>query len=432
MEKEQLKQAVLNSIEENKERLIEIGNWLYANPEPGFREEKTAGCVKKVLEDCGLSVRDHVAYTGVKATAKGKSHHINLALMGELDSLIMPRHPKADPVTGACHGCGHHAQLTTILGVAMGLVETGLLQHLDGDLTFIGVPAEEVVEQDYRNELREVGKIRFLSGKQEMLALGEFQDVDIVFCSHIMGQTEQPHSWVGHSWNGVIHKTVRFTGKAAHAGLAPEKGINALQAAICGLNNLNGLRERFRDDDHVRVHYIFTKGGDSANVVPDDVRLEFGVRASTVEAMQKANEMVNQALQNGADTIGAMVEIEDTGSYLPCHQNEQMCQLYTANAKALLGDENAENVFGSHRGSSTDCGDVASLIPTIHPYFGGAVGSPHGADFDIINPYAAYVVPAKIAAMTVIDLLWDDAKLARQVKKNFTPVFQSIEEYLNG
>lgn len=432
MEKDKLKKRALKVIDEAKDELITIGRHILNNPETGFREEKTSAYLKGILEGCGLNVRDKIALTGVKARAAGKKHDVNVAVMGEMDALIMPSHAGCDPVTGAYHGCGHNAQLTTIIGVCFGLVRSGLMKELDGDLTFIGVPAEEVVESAYRHSLIEQGKLHFVSGKQEFIYLGEFNDVDMVLCSHIMGKNPEPHAWVGHSWNGVIHKNVRFIGKSAHAGLAPERGINALEAALCGMNNINALRESFPERDCVRIHYIISKGGYSANIVPDDVRLEGGVRAATLEAMLKTNARVNQAFRSGAEVIGASVEIDDSaGCYLPCHQSEPFGEVYLQNAKEILGAENVENAFGQHRGSSTDCGDVASLIPLLHPYFGGAVGAPHGADYEIVNEEAAYVFPAKIAAATVIDLLYDNAAKAREIKRNFIPSFSSREEYLS-
>ena len=47
----------------------------------------------------------------------------------------------------------------------------------------------------------------------------------------------------------------------------------------------------------------------------------------------------------------------------------------------------------------------------------------------VIDPYAAYVVPAKIAVCTVIDLLYDGAKEALKIKENFRPIFDSTEAY---
>ena len=59
-------------------------------------------------------------------------------------------------------------------------------------------------------------------------------------------------------------------------------------------------------------------------------------------------------------------------------------------------------------------GDIAHLIPVIHPYVVGATGKTHGADFRITEPEHAYLTPAKLLAMTAIDLLWDDAAPARK------------------
>ena len=143
------------------------------------------------------------------------------------------------------------------------------------------------------------------------------------------------------------------------------------------------------------------------------------------------NRRVNEAIREGAAVVGAGVEIIEDNFYLPCIQNRNLGEIYYRNAAEILGEERAENVFGTHRGSSTDASAIASLMPAIHPYFGGAVGAPHGADFEIVNDYAAYVVPAKIAAATVVDLLWDGAREARRIKEAFVPAIRSKEEFLD-
>lgn len=429
MEKQELKQRAVSYIEEQKERLIGYGEALYAMPEPGYREYRTSSYVKKVLTDLGLNIQDKIAITGLKAKAEGKEHKANVGLMGELDALIMPGHKKAYPETGYYHGCGHHAQLTTILGAGIGLLESGVIRELDGDITFLAVPAEEVIELEYRGDLIRQGLIQHAGGKDEFIELSQFDGIDMVLCSHAYGGGAREHIWQGHSWNGILQKKVQFIGKSAHAGLAPEQGINALEAAVCAINAINALRQRFPEKDHVRVHYIITKGGESHNVVPDDVRLDMGVRASTAEMMFRVNDEVNKALRLAGESVGAKVVIRELGFSLPCHQDEALGALYRNNAALILGEENVTDARGDHRCSSTDCGDVASLIPLIHPYFGGFSGTPHGGDFEVIDPYAAYVVPAKIAVCTVIDLLYDGAKEALKIKENFRPIFDSTEAY---
>ena len=221
MDKETLKKMAIEAIDAKKEELIHIGRDLYAIPEPGFREHKTSAYVKQVLESLGLLVEDSIAITGLKAVATGKSHNVNVGVMGELDSLLMPRHPHADPQTGAAHACGHHSQLTMMIGAAFGLVGSGLIKELDGDVTLLAVPAEEVIELSFRTELAKAGKIRFFGGKQEFIRLGVFDGIDAVLCSHITNSKE-PYFDHSKSYNGVLHKSARFIGKSSHAALSPQ------------------------------------------------------------------------------------------------------------------------------------------------------------------------------------------------------------------
>ena len=428
MDREELKERAVEAIESRKEELIAIGRDLYSIPEPGFREYKTSAYVKKVLSSMGLDVEEGLALTGLKTVARGKSRQFNVGVMGELDSLLMPRHPHADPASGAAHACGHHAQLTCVIGTAFGLVGTGLIKQLDGDLTLLAVPAEEVIEFSFRKGLAETSRIKFFGGKQEFIRLGVFDNIDAVLCSHI---TNSPGPYFDHSksYNGVIHKTARFVGKSAHAALSPHLGVNALHAAVCAINNINSIRETLEEKQHIRIHYIITKGGDSPNIIPDDVRMELGVRASTPATMVEANKKVNRALRAGAEAIGAQVEIEDQGAYLPLHQDRPLGLLYAENAKRIAGEENVFDLVDEARGSSTDAGDLASVKPTIHPNFGGSSGPAHTNDFDICDEYLAYVQPAKAAAMTVIDLLFDGAKEGKAVARSFVPTFKNKEEY---
>jgi len=68
-------------------------------------------------------------------------------------------------------------------------------------------------------------------------------------------------------------------------------------------------------------------------------------------------------------------------------------------------------------------GDIAHLMPVIHPYVASAQGKTHGADFRINEPEHAYLTPAKLLAMTAIDLLYGDAEPARNIIADFKPAF---------
>lgn len=428
-DKGKLKQRALAAINARRRDLVDIGNALFEIPETGFREHHTAAYVKRQLETLGLQVRDGIAITGLKTKAAGKCHDRCVGIMGELDALVLPNHCHADPKTGYGHACGHHAQLVMVLGTAMGLIESGVMQELDGDVAFLAVPAEEAVELEFRKQLVDEGKLHFMGGKQEFIRLGVFDDIDAVLCSHL-STTPNARFRYGQSYNGVVHKSVRFIGKSAHAGMAPHLGINALQAAVNAINNVNGLRETLPQDQSPRIHYIITKGGDSPNIIPDDVRMEFGVRAATAEFMMDLNDRVNRAIRAGAMAAGAQVEIDDHGAYQPTYQDERLTRVFVENAAALVGSENLIDASNLHRGSSTDVGDVASLVPTIHTNFDGAVGAPHTAEFDVADPEFAYVEIAKVMAMTVIDLLAEGGTVLDDIKSKYKPTFANKEAHM--
>ncbi|MFA7674142.1 MAG: peptidase dimerization domain-containing protein, partial [Clostridia bacterium] len=224
---------------------------------------------------------------------------------------------------------------------------------------------------------------------------------------------------------GFIGKTVQFIGKEAHAGGAPHEGVNALNAAAIAIMCINAQRETFRDCDSVRVHPIITKGGDMVNTVPADVRMESFVRANNIEAMQNANKKVNRAIEGASYAIGTEVKIDDMTGYLPLQQNSVISDLFVANAASLLG---TDKVFSDIPfAGSTDMGDLGYVMPVIQPTVSGFTGAAHSKDFTITDQEYAYILPAKLMAMTVIDLLIDSAKAADKVKESQPR--KTVEQY---
>jgi metal-dependent amidase/aminoacylase/carboxypeptidase family protein len=232
----------------------------------------------------------------------------------------------------------------------------------------------------------------------------------------------------GGSGNGFLAKSIRFQGRPAHAGSAPYEGINALNAACLAIVNIHAQRETFRDDDSIRVHPIITRGGDVVNVVPYDVRMETYVRGRRVEAIADASAKVDRAIRAGADAVGAQVTIRNIPGYLPLLQNGTFTAIARRNAIALWGEKGVGE--GKFQGGSTDMGDLSHLIPVIHPYAGGIGGALHGSDFEVVDMDAAVLLPAKMIAMTAIDLLFGDGEEAKRVIEEFKPAM-NVEKYLD-
>jgi len=425
MTKEELKHLVLKQIDLNKEAIISIGNDIFNHPELGFKEFRTSKLVSDRLKAMGLYCEEGLAITGVKARAKGKQSKANVMIMGELDAVVCPLHPNADTNTGAAHSCGHHSQIASMLGAAMGLVP--FMEYLDGDVTFVAVPAEEYVEMEYRERLKSEGKIEFFGGKQVFIRLGLLDDVDMGMMIHSHAGVEDRKFLLSCDSSGFIGKIIKFTGKEAHAGAEPFEGINALNAAALSLMAINAQRETFKDSDRIRVHPIITKGGDLVNIVPADVRMETYVRGRTIDAVVSASEKVNRAIHGSTMAIGAQVEITEIPGYLPLIQNEKMTELFGENVKNLLGPDSI--LTGYELMGATDAGDVSSIMPFMHISTGGYSGIAHSKTFTICDEEMAYVMPARAMATTVIDLLWNGAGEALKIKENYKPKFNK-ESYI--
>lgn len=88
-------------------------------PSRAFLETRTAARVAELLRGCGLSPANRLARTGVKAVLQGGAPGPCAAVIGELDGILCPAHPAANPENGVAHACGHNAQLTALVGAAL-------------------------------------------------------------------------------------------------------------------------------------------------------------------------------------------------------------------------------------------------------------------------------------------------------------------------
>jgi len=419
----ELKQKACATIEKHKKEIISVSEEILAHPEAGFNETRTSRLVTRKFDELGVPHRSGLAITGVKGRIiGGAGPGPRVAIIGELDSLIVHGHPFADQDTGAAHACGHHCQIGMMLGATMGLLNPEVLGQLSGEIIPFAVPAEEFIEVEQRLQLRTEGLLEFLGGKQELIQLGEFDDVDVAMMCHTASDMGDRKFAVGGTSNGHMVKYVRFFGRGAHAGAAPHLGINALNAASFALQAMHANRETHLEEDTVRIHGIMTKGGEAVSAVPSDVRLEWRVRSGSPQAVAKNGAVVDRCFKAGALVVGASVEITNIPGYLPMRHDTNLQELFRRNSIDLLGEGSVMVIpTRRNRGGSTDMGDLSHLIPACHPYTGGAVGSGHSDEYLIKDYETAVVNPAKIMAMVVIDLLSADAVKAKETVETHRP-----------
>ena len=406
-------EKLFQAVDANREKMDEALDYIWKHPETGYREWKTTADLEKEYEQLGYQLVRAGNIPGFITNLDTGRPGPTVLVMAELDSLLCADHPAADPETGAVHACGHCAQAAALLGVAACLKIPGALDGLSGRIRLCMVPAEELLELSYREELRQKGIIRYFGGKQEFLWRGLFDGVDMCFMIHQYASDTCDFflNWGG---NGCIVKNVEYHGVAAHAGGCPDQGINALYAANLGLNAIYALRETFRDDDHIRVHPIITRGGDAVNAIPNAVRLESYIRGGSLKAMKQANRKVNRALCGTAAAMGANISIHDRPGYTPVCVDPTMYDAMKQAIECVVPDERIDcsNEWSS---ACTDMGDMSAVMPIAYAHVAGCIGQGHGNDYYVENKERAVYNSAKAQLAMLELLLEDDARLAKEV-----------------
>ncbi|WP_029902554.1 amidohydrolase [Prevotella sp. 10(H)] len=422
---EAIKDTVDKIIDRNSEKVIEIVKDIELHPELGFQEFRTSKIVADYLRSCSYDLQDNLALTGLKTYLSPAKKKYTIAFIGELDGIICKDSPKASAADGATHTCGHNLQLGILMLVAKALKEANIADNLDGNVSFIAVPAEEYIQLEYRRQLRKEKKIKYLSGKQEFIHLGLFDDIDAAIMLHAQPDSEEPSIHIYETGNGFLFKDVVCKGKSAHAANAPHDGINALHALIQGINNINAIRDTFRDEEHSRIHYIITNGGDNVNSVPSCTELQAYVRSSSIESMDNLSVRFDRAFYSAGDNFRAEMSVNTSPGYLPLICNKALNEAFEANARKYLPETNVYHE--GHFMASTDLGDLSHIMPVIQPMMGGIKGGLHSPDFEVTDYNAAIVTPAKIVANTLIELLSN--KRMESVLKNYKPALTKKEYF---
>ncbi len=426
---QQLVNKARQSVLKNRQLILDAHAYIWANPETGYREWKTARYLETAFENLGyeLTRAGNVPgfYTDIDTGRPGPK----VLIMGEMDSLICIDHPQADPQTHAVHACGHSAQSAALLGIAAALKEPGMLDGLSGSIRLMAVPAEELIEIGYREQLRRDGVIKYMGGKVEFMYRGYMDGCDMAILFHTSAKPDGDFAFTSsRGSNGCVTKEMVFEGRASHAGGSPHLGINALYAANLAINAVNALRETFRDNDHIRVHPIITKGGDAVNAIPAQVRVESYVRGASMPAIISANERVNRAMAGAALAMGANVLLTDRPGYHPLVNDPAMREIAETAMCALAGREHVEITENWGTGC-TDMGDISAVMPTVQPYACGAVGLGHGNNYYVQDLDKACIGSAQAQVLMALMLLSDGAEKARSVIARKNTAFESMADY---
>lgn len=316
-----------------RQRLCEMSDYIYNNPELGNEEYKAVEALTTFLKEHNFKIESPIADmdTAFKATFDSGKAGMTIGYLCEYDAL---------PKIG--HGCGHN--MIGVMSAGAGVALSKVLHEIGGKVIVYGTPAEETN-----------------GGKVILAEAGVFDELDAAMIVHPDGETRASGS------SSALYP-IRFIykGKTAHAASCPEKGINALNSVIQLFNGIDALRQHVTPD--VRMHGIITKGGVAANIVPDEAIADFYFRASTKERVTEVVEKVKKIAEGAALMTGATLEMERYElPYDDLNTNEALSEMFNNNLRELGITDIKE---AKATGGSSDIGNVSYVAPTIHPYIG--------------------------------------------------------------
>ena len=373
-------------------QMREIAAAIFAEPELGYQEFKSSARLADFLESCNFQVERGLLNmpTAFHATfGSGEGPHV--AFLAEFDAL---------PNLG--HACGHN-----LFGTASCAAAVALSRHLPaGTVHVFGTPAEE-------------GNVRDAGGKVPMTDAGLFDKMDAVIAAHAEGRTILKQQLISRA-----NLEMDFHGKPAHAAGAPEKGINAMDAAALAVMGINSLRQHMTHD--VRIHGLLTDTGTAINTIPEFARLRYGVRARKPETLNNAIERVVNCARCCAQALGCQFSYRHSAHpYYTMRHNMPLLEDFAANLD-LLGESYIKEVPSSY---STDMGNVSFKAPTIHPYIsiGGAHLVGHTPAFaeasNSEGGFKGMLVAAKAMSMTGYDVLTSE-----ELRRSIRTAFETLDD----
>lgn len=400
-----LYEEITTLLAKHHDEIIDFGRKLFACPELGFKEVKSNEILTSFLIENGIPCKNDIAMTGIRADiGSGDGYHI--ALVADMDAICARDGERVFPF----HSCGHSIQTAVLAWVMKLLKDSGLVEKLGGTVSFIAAPAEEFIDFDYREGLRRDGKIHYFSGKQNMIELGIFDDIDCVISMHINGDSGTLFD-VDSTLAGFMVKKAVFKGLASHSGAAPHLGRNALHGANLCMSALSYMKDQFPKESGLQIHPVISSCSGSVNIIPEEVVLESYIRANKLDELMLAGEKFDLCAIHSAKALGLECEIKNETGYMPLAQSKKINDVIYKHMLEICEDEKImKNVVS---GASGDVGDLGYLIPTVQFGFSGVKGRIHSCNFEIADEENAYIHTAEIVLKTVCDLL---AKPELQVK----------------
>lgn len=381
-----MKKQIIASVEQSLASCMELVNRMYEHPEIGNEEFEAMAMLCDALGEHGFETqRGYIVPTGFIGSYKTNKPGPVIAFLCEYDAL---------PEVG--HGCGHN--LIAGISLGAGIALKSVIDNYGGEVRVIGTPAEEN-----------------FGGKVSMANAHVFDDVDVAMMIH-------PDTANGLGGRTLAMNALKFEffGVNSHA-CSPQKGRNALDAAVLSYVNINLLRQYV--EPNTFIHGIVRHGGEAANVIPAYASLEYYFRGKTMAYVNEISERAIACVDGASRASGCTYKVSAYEcAYEDCIINYGLSDLLKEEYQAL-GLHDIQEVDEVPNGSS-DIGSVSYRCPALHGYIKIAEEDVNGhskemADATISQMGSKALHDGAIALAGIGLRLLEEPTLLANVKKEF-------------
>lgn len=317
----ELVEDLVQRVSAEEDWLVGTRREFHRRPEVGWQEVETTRRISSELERLGYDVvagreflkeAERLAMSDAPIEGEGDTGCIGIfdtgrpgptvCLRVDIDALPIQEAegnhaPSAggwsSQMPGVMHACGHDGHIAIGLGVAR--VLRPALERLSGRVKLLFQPAEEG------------GR-----GGRAVHQAGWVDDVDFLTAVHIgLGLPSRTLGAGVYGFLATRKYRVRLTGRAAHAGFAPEEGRNALLGACQIVLGLHALAQSSRPG--IRVNVGTMQAGRSLNIVADIARIDFEMRAMGDEDLALLEERCLRLVNSTAQAHELEVTFEPRG-----------------------------------------------------------------------------------------------------------------------
>jgi amidohydrolase len=326
--------TVEDAVQRRRGDLVELSHSIHAEPELAFAEHRSCAKTQALVAEYGFEITAAPGGLDTAFRADFGSGSLVVGICAEYDAL-----------PGIGHACGHNIIAASAVGTALALAEVA--NDLDLTVVLLGTPAEEAG-----------------GGKALMLDAGTFDDIATTVMLHA-----GPLDIARARSLALSQVAITYSGREAHAAVAPYLGLNAADAITVAQVAIGLLRQQLAPGQ--MMHGIVTDGGQATNVIPARAEMHYTMRANDSGSLRELEARMSDCFLAGAVATGCGHEVTATEpSYLELTPDQWLADVFRAQMLRVGRSPVGVEIEAAFPLGSTDMGNVTQVMPGIHPIVG--------------------------------------------------------------